>query len=171
MQLSAGRGGKVNKSMTSTRTIAPLLVCLLLVQAAGAADRKVQAQATDPKRELITLEKEWWEAFKARDKAALERILADEFLGFDFGAGNPKTKSQWIDSAMDKNFRVDSYSIERIDIMIVADTAVDAVHYSAHFTVNGKASSDRAIDLNTLVRRNGRWQAVATGELRPTTPE
>jgi len=42
---------------------------------------------------LIKFEKEWWEAFKARDKAALERILADEFLGFDFGAGNPKTKS------------------------------------------------------------------------------
>jgi hypothetical protein len=49
------------------------------------------------------------------------------------------------------------------------DTAVAAVHYSAHDTVNGKASSDRAIDLDTLVRRNGRWQAVATGEVHVTT--
>jgi stress response protein SCP2 len=70
---------------------------------------------------------------------------------------------------MDNNFRVDSYSIERIDVIVVADTAVAAVHYSAHFTVDGKASSERAIDLDTLVRRNGRWQAVATGEVHAMT--
>jgi ketosteroid isomerase-like protein len=161
----------VNRSMKSARAMFPLLVCLLLVQAAGAADRKPQAQATDLKQELIKFEKEWWEAFKVRDKAALERILADEFLGFDFDADNPKTKSQWIDAAMGKNFRVDSYSIERIDVIVVADTAVAAVHYSAQLTHNGKASSERAIDLDTLVRRNGRWQAVATGEIPMTTPK
>lgn len=159
----------MNRSMKSARAIVSLLVCLLLGQAAGAADSKSPAQATDPKQEVITFEKAWWEAFKVRDKAALERILADEFLGFDNDAGNPETKRQWIDGAMDKNFRVDSYSIERIDVVVVADTAVAAVHYSAHYTVKGKASSDRAIDLDTLVRRNGRWQAVATGEVHVTT--
>jgi ketosteroid isomerase-like protein len=162
----------VNRSMKSARAMVPLLVCLLLVQATGAACRKPQAQATDPKQGVIKFEKEWWEAFKTRDRAALERILADEFLGFDNDAGEPRTKGQWIAAyAMDKNFRVDSYSIERIDVLVVGDTAVAAVHYSAHFTVNGKASSERAIDLDTLVRRNGRWQAVATGEVHVTTPK
>ena len=161
----------MNRFMKSARAMGPLLVCLLLVQATGAAGRKPQAQMTDTKQEVIKFEKEWWEAFKMRDKAALERILADEFLGFDTDTGNPETKSQWIDGAMDKNFRVNLYSIERIDVIVIADTAVAAVHYSAHYTVNGKASSDRAIDLDTLVRRNGRWQAVATGEVHVTTPK
>jgi len=167
-----GAGGNVNRSMKSARAMVPLLMCLLLVQAAEAASGKPQAQATDLKQEVIKFEKEWWEAFKVRDKAALERILADEFLGFDNAAGEPRTKGQWIAAyAVDKNFRVDSYSIERIDVIVVADTAVAAVHYSAHFTVNGKASSDRAIDLDTLVRRNGRWQALATAEVPVTTPK
>jgi ketosteroid isomerase-like protein len=152
--------------MQSVRVMFAVLVCLLLAQTAGAADKKSQAQSTDTKQEVIKFEKTWWEAFKTRDKAALERILADEFLGFDNDAGDPKTKSQWIAAyALDKNFRVDSYSIERIDVLVVADTAVAAVHYSAHYTRNGKASTERTIDLDTLVRRNGRWQAVSTGEI------
>jgi ketosteroid isomerase-like protein len=157
--------------MKCARVMLPLLVYLLLVQASGAAGSTPPAQATSLKQELIRFEKAWWEAFKGRDKAALERILADEFLGFDFGTDNPKTKRQWIDAAMDKNFRVDSYSIERIDVLVVADTAVCAVHYSAHFTTNGKASSESTVDLDTLVRRNGRWQAVATGEIHAATPK
>jgi hypothetical protein len=161
----------VNRSMNSVGAIVPLLMCLLLAPAAGAADRTPQAQATELKQELIGFEKVWWEAFKTRDKDALERILADEFVGFDDDTENPTTKSRWIDGALDKNFRVDSYSIERIDVIVVADTAVAAVHFSAHLTENGKARSVRAIDLDTLVRRNGRWQAVATGELRPTNPK
>lgn len=172
LRLTTWTGDNVNRIMKSARAMVPLFVCLLLVQTAGTAGKTTQAQATDTKQEVIKFEKGWWEAFKMRDKAALERILADEFLGFDNDAGEPRTKSQWIAAyAMDKNFRVDSYSIERIDVIVVADTAVAAVHYSAHFTVNGKASSDRAIDLDTLVRRNGRWQAVATGEVHATPPK
>jgi ketosteroid isomerase-like protein len=152
--------------MQCVRVMFAVLVCLLLAQTAGGADKKSQAQATDTKQEVIKFEKAWWEAFKTRDEAALERILADEFLGFDNDAGDPKKKSQWIAAyALDKNFRVDSYSIERIDVLVVADTAVAAVHYSAHYTRNGKASTEHTIDLDTLVRRNGRWQAVATGEI------
>jgi len=155
----------VNRYMQSVRVMIPLLVCLLLVQAAGAAGRKSQVRTVDSKQELINLEKEWWEAFKTRDKAVLERILADEFLGFDNAAANPETKRQWIDGVMDESFRVDSYAIERMDVIVVADTAIVAVHYSMHTTVKGKASSERNLDLDTFVRRNGRWQALATAEV------
>ena len=89
----------------------PLVVYLLLVQTAGAVHTQPQAPAIDAKQEVMTFEKQWWEAFKTRDKATLERILADEFLGFDNAAGNPQTKRQWIDDAMDPSSRVDSYSI------------------------------------------------------------
>jgi Domain of unknown function (DUF4440) len=83
------------------------------VQAGGSAGGKSQAQANDSKQELIDLEKKWWEAFKAPDRAALERILADEFVGYDNAAGKPETKRQWIDGMTDGSFRVDSYAIER----------------------------------------------------------
>jgi Domain of unknown function (DUF4440) len=161
-----GQGDDVNKSLKCACVIAPVLLCLLLVQAAGAAGSgRLQAQATDAKQELMNFEKGWWEAFAKRDKVALERILADDFLGFDFGTDHPKTKGQWIASATDKDFRVDSYSIERMDVLISGDTAVVAVHYLAHYTNNSKKSSERAIDLDTLVRRDGRWQALVTGEI------
>jgi ketosteroid isomerase-like protein len=151
--------------MQSLRVMIPLLVCLLLGHTAGFAGRKSQAGTIDSKQELMSLEKEWWEAFKTRDKATLERILADEFLGFDNAAANPQTKRQWIDDMTDESFRVDSYSIERMDVIVAADTAVVAVHYSMHKTIKGKASSERKCDLDTFVRRNGRWQALATAEV------
>jgi hypothetical protein len=74
--------------MKSARAVVPLLVCLLLAQATEAAGRKPQARVTDTKQEVIKFERGWWEAFKMRDKAALERMLADEFHGFDNDAGN-----------------------------------------------------------------------------------
>src|SRR5450759_489705 len=81
-----------SRSMQCVRVMFAVLVCLLLAQTAGGADKKSQAQATDTKQEVIKFEKAWWEAFKTRDEAALERILADEFLGFDNDAGDPKKK-------------------------------------------------------------------------------
>jgi ketosteroid isomerase-like protein len=159
----------MNKSLKHTCVIA-LVLCLLLVQTAGAAGS--DRLATDAKRELMNFEKGWWEAFANRDKVALEHMLAEDFLGFDFGTDHPKTKDQWIASATDKDFHVDSYAIERMDVLISGDTAVVAVHYLAHYTNHGKKSHERAIDLDTLVRRDGHWQALATGEIdaSPGTP-
>ena len=161
----------MNGTMKSACATGPLVVCLLFAQATGASGRKPQARVPDTKQEVMNFERGWWEAYAKRDRAALERILADEFLGFDTDTGDPETKTQWIDGAMAKNYRVDSYSIERIDVVVVADTAVAAVHFTAHYTVDGKSRSSRSIDLDTLVRRNGRWQAVATGEVQPTPPK
>ena len=42
---------------------------------------------------------------------------------------------------------------------------VVAVHYSMHTTAKGNASSERNLDLDTFVRRNGCWQALATAEV------
>lgn len=52
-----------------------------------------------------------------------------------------------------------------MDVTSVADTAVVAVHYSIHATESGKGSSERNLDLDTFVRRNGRWKALATAEV------
>jgi hypothetical protein len=60
---------------------------------------------------------------------------------------------------------MDSYSIERMDVIVAADTAVVAVHYSTHKADKDKDSGERKCDLDTFVRRNGRWQALATAEV------
>jgi hypothetical protein len=153
----------MNRFVRSVRVIIRFLVCLLLVQAAVVAGNKSKARTIDSKQDLINLEKEWWEAFKTRDKAVLERILADEFRSFNNAAANPETKRQWIDGVM--SFRMDSYSIERMDVIVAGDTAVVAVHYSVHKTGEDKSSSERKCDLDTFIRRNGRWQALATAAI------
>jgi hypothetical protein len=152
----------VDISMRSVRRIISFLVFLLLVQATLIAGDKSKARTIDSKQDLINLENEWWTAFKTRDKAVLERILADEFRSFNNAAANPETKRQWIDGVTDASFRIDSYSIERMDVIVAADTAVVAVHYSVHRADQDIASSERKCDLDTFVRRNGHWQALAT---------
>lgn len=53
LQPAARTGDDVNRYMQSVRVMIPLLVCLLLVQAVGAAGRKSQVRTVDSKQELI----------------------------------------------------------------------------------------------------------------------
>jgi hypothetical protein len=133
--------------------------------ARAAAGTKPQAQATASEQALIKLEKDWWEAFKNRDKTALEGILADEFFGIDNDAAKPTNKREWIDRTVNGESRVESYSIEHFEVRVVADTAVVAVRYSLRRTVKGVEHSEHCVDMDTFVRRNGRWQALGTAEV------
>ena len=150
--------------MCAAGIVVSLLVCPMFVHAAGAATEKPSVESTASEEELAKLEKDWWEAIKNRDKAALEVILADEFIGVDDGADKATNKRQWIEWAVSED-HFQSYSIEKLEMRIVAETAIVAVHYSTHTTVKGVDTIEHGVDMDVLVRRNGHWQALGTGEV------
>jgi hypothetical protein len=57
-----------------------------------------------------------------------------------------------------------------MDVIAAADTAVVAVHYLMHNADKDKANGERKCDLDTFVRRDGRWQALATAAIPVRTP-
>ena len=139
-------------------------VVLLLLLAVPTFSRAADADKGNAEQELAALEKQWWDSIQNHDRAMLEAVLADDFMGVDNGAEPATTKRKWVDWAM--TFQLKSYVIEKLEMRIATDTAIVAVHYSIRVVVRGAEKSDHGVDMDIFVRRNGRWQALGTGEVR-----
>jgi hypothetical protein len=150
------------KAHGSTRMCAVGIVLFLL--AVPAFGQTADTRSRNQERELVAVEKQWWDSIKDHDRATLEKVLADDFMGVDNGGAPATTKRQWVDWAM--KFQLKSYVLERLEMRIAAETAIVAVHYSTRVIVGGVETSDRGVDMDVFVRRDGRWQALGTGEIR-----
>jgi Domain of unknown function (DUF4440) len=137
---------------------------LVLLVAVPTLSRASDSERSSAEQELTALEKQWWDSIQKHDRAMLEAVLADDFMGIDNGAEPATTKRQWVDWAM--TFQLKSYVIEKLEMRIAADTAIVAVHYSTRVIAEGVEKSDHGVDMDIFVRRNGRWQALGTGEIR-----
>lgn len=114
-------------------------------------------------QELITLDKEWGEAGLKGDSAVLERILADDFIG-NSPAG-VATKAQNIAEAKttaaditNATYVADEYTVRFLD----PNTAV-MTHRAVEKGMNkGKEYNDQHRSMHVWVKRDGRWQVVAS---------
>lgn len=108
----------------------------------------------------------WMQAIQAKDRAALEAILAPEFELVVPGDAAPTSREEWLRNAIARDwsgFRYESL-VPRID----GDRAT--VHSRLHFRVAPIPFELDAGIVDTWVRRDGRWQVSARylGESRAT---
>jgi len=125
--------------------------------------------ATTPsaEQELITLDKSWGDAGLKGDSAVLERILADDFIGNS--PTGVATKAQNIAEAKtnapnitNATYVADEYTVRFLD----PNTAV-MTHRATEKGLNkGKEYTDQHRSMHVWVKRDGRWQVVAS----QTTP-
>jgi hypothetical protein len=148
------------------RALAGMMIAAVVVGwiAMPALSQAAGTETTGPEHDLTALETRWWDAIKNHDRAALEAVLAEDFMGVDNGAEPATTKRRWVEWAM--TFQLKSYVLEKLDVRINKDTAIVAVHYSTIATVRGVERSDHGVDMDVFVRRHGRWQALGTGEIK-----
>ena len=121
--------------------------------------------ATTPsaEQELITLDKSWGDAGLKGDSAVLERILADDFIGNS--PTGVATKSQNIAEAKtnapnitNATYVADEYTVRFLD----PNTAV-MTHRATEKGLNkGKEYTDQHRSMHVWVKRDGRWQVVAS---------
>lgn len=110
-------------------------------------------------QELMKLEVEWADAIKKHDKAALERLLADDLLHTDED-GRVISKAEYI--ARTDGAALESYGVSEVSVRSYGNTAI----VSARWTIKGSAG-DRDFsgdyrETNVWVKKGGRWQVVAT---------
>jgi hypothetical protein len=121
--------------------------------------------ATTPsaEQELISLDKSWGEAGLKGDSAVLERILADDFIGNSpIGVA---TKAQNIAEAKtnapnitNATYVADEYTVRFLD----PNTAV-MTHRATEKGLNkGKEYTDQHRSMHVWVKRDGRWQVLAS---------
>jgi ketosteroid isomerase-like protein len=119
---------------------------------------------TNAGQALKDLEREWNEAFKERNAQALNRILANDFI-FTDDDGKVYNKSQYI-AAVTQVIKVESYDIDDITTQVYGDTGIVAGRWTGKLTVDGKAASGAFRFTDTFVKRQGRWQVVASQDTR-----
>jgi hypothetical protein len=112
-----------------------------------------------PEKELVELEKKFWQAMKDRDVQTMLRLTDDPVI---------VTGAQGVGSVplaeFERMMQNDSYSIADVKLdddikvrMLNDDVAILAYKVLEKLTVDGKPVTLEAADTSTWVRRNGKW--------------
>lgn len=138
--------------------VAAAFCCLTVVGPGKAQTARASEQA------LLQQERAWTEAFKQRDRAALERILAADFSFTDDG-GVVYNKDQYVEAVM-QVIRVDAYEIDDLKARVYGEAGVVTGRWTGRLTIDGKDASGAFRFTDTFIRRQGRWQVVASQDTR-----
>ena len=120
-------------------------------------------QAGDVEQGLIKLDKEWGAAQGKGDEAALARILASDFVGSSAEGLADKAKTiadakAGTGRAAQTTSTYDDYVVR----LVGTDTAVMTHRATTKTQKEGKAVEEQSRSLHVFVKRDGRWQAVAS---------
>jgi ketosteroid isomerase-like protein len=134
------------------------------VVALASAARHASAQPT-VERELIQLERDWDAAFFLNDTAFIDRVLAKEFMAtYPDGTRGDRTKELANVAAF--NQQIESSTLDEFTVQVHGDTAV--VWFTRHLVGPSKGQRLEVVHryLDVFVRREGRWQCVATQSVK-----
>lgn len=148
------------------KKIAP--VCLLVAAAVLLGYGKSEKQSAE--QALLQLEHEWSQADVQKDAAALNRILADDWIGIDF-EGTALTKAQALRGIGSGSGSLESTVLSGVKVRIYGNTGIVTGTDTEKGEYHGKDSSGKYLWTDVFVRRNGRWQAVSSQSTRVTAPE
>ena len=110
---------------------------------------------------LLTLDSEWNEAYPGRDVAALDYIIADDWVCID-GAGLVVSKRQLLDRVESSAAFLDPYKFDEITLRMLGDTAIVTGRLSGTRRDNDGPFHLEQRYTRVYVKRNNRWQSVAT---------
>ena len=139
------------------------LICMVVFVLAVAVQAQTPAQTETGKveQELIKLEKDWGEAGLKNDIAFFDKILAD-----DFTESTPEgyfiTKAQYIAQMKSGEFVATSWVQDDIKVRVYGDAAVVTGRTATKAQYKGKDVSGQYLWTDTFIKRDGRWQCVAT---------
>jgi hypothetical protein len=134
-------------------------ICLLLAAATMLSTASGQA---DVKDEVLKTEAAFNAAKLNNDIAALDRILADEYIGVNQWGGGNRNKQETLE--LFKSFQTSSLVPRGLSVRVSGDTAV--VHGS--MTESGTWTYSF---LRTYVKRQGRWQLLSMAQIFQVNPE
>ena len=146
-----------------------LATTLLLVAASPFAYSQTDTRATSGsakvEQEIRRLEREWFDSYVRGDRAAFDRIVADDAL-MTYGNGKVGNKSEAI--AEIKAPADASYSLtsDDVKVRVYGDTAIVTGRVTEKGTFNGRSLNSQSRYTDVWVRRNGRWQVVAAQNTR-----
>lgn len=139
-----------------------VVITAVVLAGFGFSGLRTAAQTNNAKvaQMLERMEHEWTDAYQHRDRAALARILADDWRGqYPWGE---RTKSQSLDEMMSGGNTIQSITFGPMQARIFGNTAIVMGSDDERSAVNGKSTAGHYTWTDVWVRRGGQWQAVAS---------
>jgi hypothetical protein len=109
--------------------------------------------------QLIAIEYQWKQAKAAADLATLQEVFADEFINTD-DHGKTYNKTQWIEKFKGGEPQLKSWKISEEKLVSFGGNTA-TMTFTITYTLK-RGADDRSRDTDTFVRRDGRWQVVAS---------
>lgn len=131
------------------------IIALLLASAAALAAPAATEQ------QLKDAETAWSQAYVKGDIASLDKLLAAEYLFADQD-GKTFTRAEDIASVKSGEFKMTSFKIDDLKIHVCSDFATVTGLNEFVATDSGKDASCKCRFTDVFVKRDGRWQAVAS---------
>ena len=138
--------------ITVATSLLILLACFTL-----SAQPKTNAQQDEVRK----LERAWLDAYEKKDVEAMNAIVADDFT-ITFGDGSMQTKPQIIESLKRPGGSSSKFTTENVQSRSYGDTVILIGIVVSEWMQNGEKKTDRSRYTDTYVKRNGKWQVVAS---------
>ena len=108
----------------------------------------------------MQIERDWALASAANDAAGIDRLMAAEYVGNTDGEITPK--KQLLANMKSGASKVASAEAGEIKVFVAGDTATVHGLWTENASLNGKDRSGTYRYIDSFIKRDGRWQAVAT---------
>jgi len=138
-------------------------------QETKAAAAVASAPAEDVEGTITQLEKDWVAAIEKKDTATLDKLLAANFVGTSSTA-HTFNKEEAIGDIKESRYVVDKMDLDEISVNVYGDTAVSFTSQEEKSRYEGKDSSGHYHFTDTWVKRDGKWQVVASHGTRYDKP-
>jgi len=143
----------------------PLFVVNLIASVVLAVSSQAQADTASVQQTLMQMERDWAEAATKNDTAAVDKFVADDWVGIDF-EGKSITKAEAMADMKSGASATQSYEFGPMKVRVFGKTAVVTGSDTEKSTYKGKDSSGRYVWTDVWVMREGRWQAVASQSVK-----
>jgi len=124
----------------------------------------VQKDQKQTERYILDSERQWAESVATGDASAIERILADDFIGVD-PKGRLYAKQEMIDETRNAPKYFVSNRLNDVKVRFYGNTAIAQ---GSETWEKRSGERGRFVWTDTWLQRNGRWQIVAAEDLIAT---
>jgi len=134
---------------------------VLLIGMLAALPQSCTKTKNNYEQEVLKVENDWSEAQIKHDVSAIKQLYADEFLA-TYPDGSTTNKSQEIESFASGDLKLVSYKFEDMKVHVYGEVAVVTSLSTIKATFKDKDVSGSYRGTDVFVKRDGRWQCVAT---------
>ncbi len=157
--------------MTARRQVltAGSRLMLTLAVTAGCASVRARQQQRAAEQYIVEGSRQWAESVASGNVSALERILADDFVGVTT-EGRLYDKARALSNTRDGAKDFASNRLNEVKVRFFGGNAAVAQGHESWGRRTGEPKRGRFVWTDTWVRRNGRWQIVAAQDAMVPTP-